>query len=196
MISVLLAFGGVFFIGLAILAILIMAAQIHNERVGWAVTTLIVTVALIALFTNVPTLLKGTPPIHYLYAALAYLGIAGVWATIKWRCFFLPKLFDRYNTLREAFLKRKGLKEMPTDQSVIDEFKNQREVSYLDINNTRMVRYNKARITTWIVFWWASMIDTFIGDFLVNVFDYVYRSISGMLQRMSDSMASKYSELS
>jgi hypothetical protein len=127
--------------------------------------------------------------------------MAGIWATIKWRVFFLPDLFKSYDMIRTKFLKTAGpngetLKDFPADPTVRDRFNNVREVQVLNIQVKRMARNNKARITTWMVYWPFSIVGTFFGDFLSRVFATIYRNISGMLQAMSDRMASKYSELS
>lgn len=191
----LLAFGGVMFWSLLAVIGLIITTQVHNERVGWAAFTFIAVIAALVLFTNVPTLLANTTPWQYVEAFLLYMAASGLWAIIKWRGFFLPAMFRRYNDLREKFLDRKKLDEMPADPLVIKEFNDQYDVQSLNINSNRMVRNNKGRITTWMIFWPFSLLETFVGDFLANMFDRIYRSIHGLLQRMSDSMASKYSEL-
>jgi uncharacterized membrane protein YccC len=196
MIAELITFGGVLFWIIVGTVTLILAAQIDSEKVGSATLTLLITVAAIVAFTNAPVLdFIQDNPLYVVYGALAYVGIAAIWAFIKWRLFFLPKLFDRYETLRWRFLESRGLKEMPADAAVRDAFNSIYDVKALDINVNRMVRYNKGRITTWMVFWPFSFIGTFVGDFLQRVFASVYQTIAGGLQRMSDRMASKYSEL-
>ena len=191
----LLAFGGVMFWTILGVIGLIITTQVHNERVGWAAFTFIAIIAALILFTNVPKLLANATLLDYVEGILLYFALAGIWAIIKWRGFFLPSLFRRYNDLREDFLFRKKLNEMPADPTVIKDFNDQYGVQSLNINANRMVRNNKGRITTWMIFWPFSLLETFVGDFLANMFDRIYRSIHGLLQRMSDSMASKYSEL-
>jgi len=190
-----LAFGGVLFWTIVGLVCLVVTTQVHNEKTGWAFVTFFGAVLLLALGSGLYGVLKSIPPINYLYGALAYLGIAALWAVIKWRAFYLPSLFRRYDELREEFLRKRGLTEMPADRKVTDAFKSLDDVKYLNIEYKRMVRHNKSRITGWMIFWIFSVLETFIGDFLVDVFDRIYRNISGLLQRMSDNMASKYSEL-
>jgi hypothetical protein len=188
-------FGGLLFWSIVGIVALVITTQVHEEKVGWAAFTLLAAVAAVVALTNTVKLLAGIPPIYYLYGFLGYLGVAALWATIKWRAFFLPALFEKYEELRYNFLKRKGLDEMPADPAVRKEFNDQHDVARLDVNYNRMVRHNKGRITTWMVFWPFSLLETFLGDFLVRVFNTIYKTLAGMLQRMSDGMASKYSEL-
>lgn len=195
MLAEFLMFGGVLFWIIVGVLGLIITTQVHNEKVGWAAFTLIAVIAGLVLLTNIPKLLADTPPSHYLYAFLGYLAAAALWALIKWRGFYLPGLFRRYEDLREKFLIGKKLDEMPTDPAVLKEFTDDYQVQRLNVGYNRMVRNNKSRITTWMIFWPFSLLETFVGDFLANVFDRIYRSMAGLLQRMSDGMASKYSEL-
>lgn len=187
-----LAAGGIFFWAIVGLVFLVLTTQVHNERVGWATFTLILFIAGLVLLTGAGKIIASWPLIYYVYAVGAYLGISAVWAAIKWRVFFLPKLFERYEEVRSAWLNRNGLKEMPADPAVIQKFKDN---TGSQINRDRMVSHNKGRITTWMIFWPWSLLETFLGDFLVRVFDYMYKAVAGGFQRMSDRMASKYSEL-
>jgi hypothetical protein len=189
-------FGGVLFWSLIALLTLVLAGQVSQEKTGYAILTSLVGIGVILAFTTTPIIATVKEhPIYVLYGVIGYFVIAGLWAIVKWRAFFLPALFEKYDELRSAFLKEKGLNDFPADPAVRDEFNKRRDVSYLDINNTRMVRYNKGRVTTWMVFWPWSIIGTFFGDFLYRVFTTIYKGIHGMLQAMSDKMASQYSEL-
>ncbi len=195
MVYELLTFGGVLFWIAFAVAVLVISAFIADDKVGKASFGLILMIAFLIAFTNTPIVSTVKEhPIYVLYGLGAYLGVAAIWATIKWRLFYLPKLFGRYEAIRADFLAEKELTEMPAGP-IRDQFNKLHEVQRLNINTNRMVRYNKGRITSWIVFWPFSLIGTFFGDFLLRMFDYVYRAISGTLQGMSDRMASKYSEL-
>jgi hypothetical protein len=194
-------FGGLVFWVLIALVTLVMAAQVERDRIGWAGITLVVTVTAIIGLTNspIPALIKQHP-IYLLYGFLGYLALAAVWAVIKWRCFFLPALFDRYDDIRSRFLETAGpnqtaLKEFPADPAVRDRFERRSEVAILNINHKRMVSNNKVRVTSWMIYWPFSLLGTFFGDFLYRVFTAIYKGIANMLQGMSNQMASKYSEL-
>lgn len=201
MIAEFITFGGVLFWIIVGVIALILAAQVNEEKTGAATLTLLATIAAIVAFTNTPIIeTVRANPLYVLYGILAYIGIAAVWAFIKWRVFFLPNLFDRYEELRSRFLKTAGpngtpLTDFPADPAVRDEFNKRSEVQRLNISYNRMVGYNKGRITAWMVFWPFSLLGTFVGDFMHRVFTSLYKAIAGGLQRMSDSMASKYSEL-
>ena len=189
-------FGGILFWIIVGVVTLILAAQVNEEKTGYATLTLLVFIAALVAFSNTPVLETiKQHPIYVLYGLLAYFGISGLWAFAKWRLFYLPNLFDQYDELRTEFLKRRGLKEMPADPKVREDFAKDRAVERLNISYFRMVRHNKGRITSWMVFWPFSLIGTFLGDFLHRVFTTIYKTIAGGLQRMSDNMASRYSEL-
>jgi hypothetical protein len=196
MITTLITAGGIiFWIILGIVA-LIIAGLVEEDKTGKATFAVGATLALLVAFTDIGIYqwIKANP-LLLAEGVAAYLGIALVWAAIKWRVFYLPDLFDRYEKLRSHFLKGKGLNHMPADQSVIDEFNNDHIVRCLSIQTKRNVRYNKARITGWMIYWPFSMVGTFIGDFMVRLFATMYKMLAGSLQRVSDRMASQYSEL-
>lgn len=190
-----ITFGGVLFWIIVGVVTLVIAAEINSEKTGTAVLTLLATIAAIVAFTDAPFSTLGQHPIYILYGFLAYLVGAVIWATIKWRAFFLPKIFDAYETYRNQWLDGRQLKEMPADSKTRDEFAKAARERGVDVSRTRMASHNKARITTWMFFWPFSLIETFFGDFLHRVFTTLYKMVVGLFQRMSDGMASKYSEL-
>lgn len=190
-----ITFGGVLFWIIVGIITLVIASEINSEKVGTAVVTLIVTVAAIVAFTDAPVDQLGNHPTYILYGFLAYLVGAVVWATIKWRAFYLPKIFDAYDSFRNSWLDQRGLKEMTADPNEREAFKKAARDRGVDVSYSRMASHNKARITTWMFFWPFSLIETFFGDFLSRVFTTLYKMVVGLFQRMSDGMASKYSEL-
>ena len=196
MISSFIIFGGVMFWIFVGIVALVLTALINDEKAGLASAFTLVAVAVVVAFSNIPFLdIIKHHPMDIVYGVLAYFVGAGVWATAKWRLFFLPNLFDRYDTARGRALNARGLKDMPADQKVRDEIMKEIRSSGTDINNERMVSRNKARITTWMFYWPFSLLSTFIGDFLHRVITSIYKSIAGTLQTMSDRMASRYTEL-
>jgi hypothetical protein len=195
MLAEIITFGGLIFWLITALVVLILAAEVENDSTGWATTTLGLYALGVVLFTDgqVMTWVNDNK-INILWGAVVYLALAAVWALVKWRMFFLPKLFEKYDQARAAWLKTRGLKEMPADPRVRQEFMNG-DVRYLNINHKRMASNNKGRILGWMVYWPASLLGTFFGDFLSRVFSSIYDGISGLMQGMSDRMASRYSEL-
>lgn len=55
-------------------------------------------------------------------------------------------------------------------------------------------KQNKARITSWIGHWPLSMIGFFFGDFLKRIGINLYRAISGLLDRISNSVFADFEE--
>lgn len=192
----LIAFGGIVFWIFAAVIVLALASLVHDEKPGRAALLLIVSFALIVAFTNIPIMdIVKNHPSYIGYGLGAYIAGAAIWALIKWRLFYLPKVFEKYEALRANFIKRRGLEEIGTDPQVIADLKKFMADNYFNIDKVRAVSQNKARITTWMFYWPFSLIATFFGDFLDRVFTTIYNGIHGLMQRMSDRMASKYSEL-
>lgn len=191
----LLTFGGVLFWIAVGFIFLIITTQVHNQRLGWATTTLVLAIAATVLLTSAGKQVSTITFKDVAYFIGAYLLGALIWSTIKWRMFFLPALFERYEDARANWLKSQGLKEMPADPAARNQFLNSSPAQYININHTRMASHNKSRITGWMIFWPFSLVETFIGDFLVRIFDRMYKMVRNVYQRMSDSMASKYDEL-
>jgi hypothetical protein len=191
-----IAFGGVIFWSIAAVVALVLAVQVENKHSWWAGITLAGFFAFLIAFTNTPIVETiKTHPEYVFYGILVYLVGAAVWATIKWRYFFLPALFERYNEVRQTFLNRRGLKEMPADPQIRQEFKEDYTYRSVDIDHNRQVSHNKARITGWMIFWPFSLIGTFVADFLYRVFTNMYHALAAWFQRMSDTQARNYSEL-
>ncbi len=197
MIYGLITFGGILFWILVAGFVLGISSLINDEKPGRASVVLLIAVALAVAFTNIPIIeLVKTHPEYIGYGVGAYILGAGTWALIKWRVFYLPKVFEKYETLRNSYMEAKGLKEIPANPAVRAELKSFMEGKYFYIDSVRSVSKNKARITTWMFYWPFSLISTFFGDFLNRVFATIYKTIYGLLQSMSDRMAGRYSELS
>lgn len=195
MVYELLVVGGVFFWIIVGIFILVATSSVRASEFGTATALVATLFILLITFTNFPTILWSLDPMMVLYGAIGYVGIAGIWAVIKWRAFYLPKLFGEYERYRSEWLRMKNLKEMPADKGMRDNFNTYVKERGFYINSQRMVRHNKGRITGWMFFWPLSLVETFIGDFMVRIFDHTFRMISGSLQKMSDRMATRYSEL-
>ncbi len=195
--------GGVIFWILTAIFALVIASEVQSDRIGPATITLFAYLAALVAFSTLGTtagvwLLKH--PIYILYGTGAYIVGAVIWTPIKWRAFFLPALFEKYNDLRAKYLASKKLTDLVGEDdaetaALRADFLMYAKNSMGDINQLRMVRRNKANITTWIAYWPFSLVGTFIGDFLTRIAYNIYRALASSLQRMSDGMASRYVEL-
>ena len=190
-------FGGVLFWLVTAMAFLIISNFIYNERVISAGVTLAIVVSGIAAFCKIPSFeIIKQHPIYILYGFLAYLVIAVLWAVFMWRHIYLPTIFEKYDEVRAKFLAYKGITVLPEkNANIIQELRTYEKSLGSDISRTRMAGNNKARITIWMIYWPFSMVSTFFGEFLQRVFSNIYKYIANSLQKMSDKMASNYSEL-
>lgn len=199
MIHAFLEAGGLIFWILTAIVALVIASEVQNDRSGVATATIVGYIAAIALFTTAGAAggflaWLGHNPRYIVYGVVAYLVGAIVWTPIKWRVFFLPKLFEVYDDFKTEWMTQNKVKDL-SDDTVKANFLQAARRSIGDINEKRKVSHNKARITAWIAYWPFSIVGTFFGDFLTRVAYSIYRGIGSFLQRLSDGMASKYHEL-
>lgn len=198
MIHPLLEIGGVIFWIITAIVALFVISETHRERMttttltvlGYIVGFILLTNGGMALFTYI-----RDHPLYLIYGLVGYVLAGAVWATAKWRVFFLPNLFEVYDELRQEFMKKNNLKEIPADVKIRNELEHFVSRSGVYIQQQRMVSNNKGRIIGWLTYWPLSLLGTFFGDFLIRLAKTVYNAIAGLLQRLSDQMASKYSEL-
>jgi len=102
-----------------------------------------------------------------------YVAIGILWSAYKWYTYvrsYIPEI----NGLRVIY-----------DSITLDEKKKYDSFAdfiskYSSINRYMSVGYNKAKIIKWIVFWWASLIATFFGDWLYNFFNHIYEMCTGL----------------
>ena len=149
-------------------------------------------------------------PMEVLKYALGYFFVAGAgWAAaLKWPTFLLAfkderakatkryeagerfgagsrrPLVDQYGHVTPVRPEQQSLKEFLSFQNYLG---NPLDVAPKAANN-------KERIMAWIAFWPASIVATVVGDYLRNVVEWVYRIISGTLDRISKSIVGDVAE--
>lgn len=148
---------------LFIIMCLFDAALLEIEREGTGTAIMVIgTGAFIWIFSGVnPFLYVWNNPDTTIILIVVYSLLGGIWSVPKW---FLYSIKQRNKELLNAKVARR---------------KPQRPKS-------SYVRNNKARITWWISHWPFSIIGTFIGDFLVQIWDKVYEMFDGLYTRISD----------
>lgn len=192
-----ITFGGVIFWVLTAIAAIALVSEISANKVGAAFFTLLAYTAVMMLFSNTPvwTWIKDHPS-YLLYGFGLYIVCGAIWSVIKWY-FYLLNIRDRYEDLRSAWLKRQGFTDVPTDANDRAKFK----ADVVDrVPGTYGVfppqaSHHKGAITTWMMFWPFSLAGTVFGDFLNRIFKTVYSWLAGMMQRISNGVFGKYSEL-
>ncbi len=188
---------------------MILIAEVDRDKYNAAFWTILVYVLVIAVFSNFNLKAVGpyieNNPWTIAYAVGAYFAIGTVWSVIKW-WFVLLKKRDQYETFRSSYLKRNGITGELIGQQK-DDFKTKlREEFGWNKSFPPQASENKARIIAWMAYWPFSMFSTVLGDILVRVFkkiydilEYIfsgiYRSITGLMQNISNRVFGSYSEL-
>jgi hypothetical protein len=106
---------------------------------------------------------------------LVYLAIGGAWSVFKWWLYVLKTA----SKLKEAIVRYNAI---PDPKESWNNWSNGRFSS-----SAPSVRDNKSEIIDWIAFWWFSMIQTFLGDWMHQIFTAVYQ----MFYNMYDAIAKK-----
>ncbi len=140
----------------------------ENDAFGWATALLIGGVGLVAWLGGDVNVLSWT------WANLAglvklfigYLLVGSLWSIVKWY-FYLLKIRDR-------------VKESSHD-------KNTRPVD-------TYARYNMDKLIGWIGHWPFSMIGSLFGDVLTRIVTSIYRVLSGLYDRVANSVFAGFEE--
>ena len=53
---------------------------------------------------------------------------------------------------------------------------------------------NKQKITTWMVYWTFSMIGTFLGEWLINLWNVIYNLFGNLYDRVGNSVFKNFEE--
>lgn len=106
-----------------------------------------------------------------------YILIGVVWSFVKWILFALG--FKRFREENKNNTKRINLL-------------NQRETLYYygtAINNKLSASYYKSKIIAWMCWWPFSIVATIIDDPIKKFFIFLYETLSGSYQKISDKIA-------
>lgn len=152
-------------LGLFFVLCLIDAVLVENDSEGWATAML-----LIGIF-SLSWMFGSTNPFVFIWNnlggfllyLLVYAGIGGVWSVFKWYLFLLK---ERDHVL--LVTKQFGTKAQRPESSY--------------------ARNNKSKITGWISHWPLSIIGTFFGDFLLRLWNYVYKIFGNVYNSISDAV--------
>lgn len=132
------------------------------------------------ILTNYVLILKYT---------IYYFSVGLVWSFIKWY-FFLLKARDKYQKHKKEFLD----KLMKKEAHVAEDAKNGKinpayQKEWLsDVRIYKLVPKasdNKARITTWMMYWSFSMIGTLLGDWLTQLWNALYNLFGNLYDKIT-----------
>lgn len=132
-------------------------------------------------------------PLSIVYAAAAYIGAGAVWCLVKWYLYVLNQR-DAYEAFRESWFQA---------HNITGELLGSDKKAFLDAVNSKFsyrsipprASEHKTKITAWMAYWPFSVVSTFVGDLIVRVFTTIYRSLTGLMQNISNRVFGKYAEL-
>jgi len=154
---------------------------------------------LIYLKTNYLMIIK-----YFVY----YVGIGAGWSVIKWYLFLLKEK-DRYEVVREKFLKNNIIKiknttiashltsddvKLAKEGIIPQDWKEDWKSEMMWRNLPPTAKENKSRLMTWCSYWLVSMIGTFLGDFLQQAFDVIYNLLGNLYDRITKAVFGKFDE--
>jgi hypothetical protein len=194
----LLAFGGLFFWAFVAIMTVVLIIAVDREKPaaasGWIILTL---VALTLLGNGYWWTWILENPIYFLYGVLAYLAIGIVWTFGKWY-FFLLNAADYYAGRRAAWMEKKGLKVIKTD----DEKEELRNHISTNLGYSKWAGQsfppqpsdNVSSIFIWLMYWPFSLLWTLINDPVRRVGMFIYRRIQDALAGLSRRTFNKFNE--
>jgi len=131
-------------------------------------------------------------PLETLGFAASYLLIGLGWATIKWTRLY-HKHTDEYNELKSNFFDSHdvppGTKVVPDSlyEQWVRHLQYQKDTDDNPFDRPLQIKNNKARWMYWSSLWCISVPHYFLGEFVLNIFNSMYKAVAGRLQAMADA---------
>jgi len=188
--------GGIWFYALALLATIAILISLTSDKFFWATIWIVSFLAAIHLLGDAHFMDKALAhPLTTFGYFVGYLGVGVVWSLFKW-WLTMRGIRSKYDLLKSDYLLRHKI-----DSSVIpDSHKEEWRKHVIDNREYKwgyghdqgqnpaipMLSRNKDRITGWMVYWPASMVLFFLGDLLVNIYDWLYLTFAKFYQKISD----------
>lgn len=122
------------------------------------------------------------PGIVAIYVA-AYFATGVAWGTIKWWR-YVSDQYSLFLETKEKFLKSVRAKSGDARFDIQTAFV--QELSWARVEHNPQVRTHKDDIVRWMTFWPFSFIWTMIDDPITRSFRFMFNSIKGLLQDISD----------
>jgi hypothetical protein len=185
--ALIVPFGVVFWMFVVIETVVAFCALRYRSG-GWATVSLIVTIFLVQFVTGVPVI----PWIihHYILTPVLF----GLWVVVgvAWSFFYkwdslVSKHREWYDPIRADWLKSKGFNEQ-TDFSLEDKadwelyFESHKVREDGEVIEARpKYRHHKAELLGWATLWPLSMFETFLYDWLAQVFVKLYHRLGSVL---------------
>ncbi|RYF04059.1 MAG: hypothetical protein EOO77_30150, partial [Oxalobacteraceae bacterium] len=163
------------------------AYLVENRRPGLASIIFVCTLLVLQLFTSIaPFTMIVANPVAALGFLAAYVLIGMAVTYVKWRSYVnrqMETIAERVDqTLADDLLRTHDTGETPIERrqnlikQAINDVLGYRETLPIQI------RDHKVRATTWMAYWPVSALYYVFDDPIRRVFQYCYRSMSGVLQ--------------
>lgn len=170
--------------------VIVVAFEVVWEREGLAVFTMVAGGFAIWYLTGATNLLPWLRSNWdtILFLVVAHVVIGGIWAIVNWRLFFLPDMFDKYQTsLKDwkwQYENWAGVKANNT----LDEYiaKQEKEHGFPPV-----ISQHKADFFYWMWWWEIHALWTLSHKPIQRISRWFYDAVSGLLNRMSSDYFSK-----
>jgi hypothetical protein len=191
-----LIFGGIIFYAILAILTVVFILCIHNDCEGSPIVMLALFLAAWFLVGDMKSVFE-VKPMLFLWYPLAYLGIGLSWCIPQW-IVFLDRIKRRYAKELKDFKVRNGIAEgIPIPEK---HWSNWGDNLYgfrdsgLSFNTKTGVltppqfSSNKKHISSWVILWPWSMLDTLLGDIVMRFVDWAVGLHKRMFQAISNWM--------
>ena len=180
-----------FWIGtLIVFGVLIGLAE--NEHYGWATAIFIgtfVTLSFMGAFNLYEFVLYH--PGKLIYYASLYVLAGAAWGAIKWYL-YCKKKRARYDVAKNEFLRSRkateltGVLRLEWTEKLrnLDRYDRDRGISIEPPSASK----NKEKIMNWMYLWPFSIFGTFFSDFIIKLWDNIYKWMGGIYDNISKSV--------
>lgn len=189
----LLAFGSVGFLSLVGIVMVLLLVAVEYEKPALATISLVATAFALAYWGdfNLLTAIKAHP-LEALAGLAGYFVAGGLWSIGKW-WFFVRNLRDKYDELKANFFQWANLNLTGKDrvpEASRAEFKDYalRNSTHGRVWERPMVRQNKSRIMTWMMYWPWSLTWTIISDPVKRMFKAMFRWLLTVYEGIANRM--------
>lgn len=165
-------------------------SSISNPNSFAAGMFILIGLAVLICLTDVPVLSWLHANYSYvLIGAVAYVLFGAAWAFVHWVVFFIRERADRYEKLRTEI---KGDYDRRSKDGRLDPTK----LSYADFAQVNyhfppMPTENKARITSWMLYWPADLLWTMLHKAVKRLYNWIYDCLANTLATISKNMFAK-----
>lgn len=173
----LLAFGGIIFWSVIVIAILILANLLEDDnkgKLGWPITflTSVIVVVYMCYRKDANSIINSITMKELVYSILGYLGVGIIWSFFKWYR-YVGYQWKEYQKKVKYWRDRDS--SVPTELHVVKgDFQ-------------PVASENKEQLSSWILFWPFSIIRYAIGNLLRDVLNKITTFFGGIYDRITAS---------